>query len=63
VEKTIAPLFKGALYSSESACAGRSSIGFCIKPLLGSKYDGALLAGFSLPDMVSAKLERAEQPL
>jgi hypothetical protein len=39
VEKTIAPLFKGALYSSEGSDADRPPIGLCIESLLGSKYE------------------------
>ena len=37
-EKTIAPLFKGALYSSESSLRDRPLIGFCMELLLGCKW-------------------------
>jgi hypothetical protein len=43
VEKTIALLFIVPLYSAKSSGADRPSIGFCIEPLLGSKYDGVFV--------------------
>jgi hypothetical protein len=40
-EKTIAPLYKGTIYSPERSAVGQTpSTGFCIDWLLGSKYAG-----------------------
>jgi hypothetical protein len=42
---SIAPLFKGVLYSVGSGCGDRPSIGFCNESLLSSKYDGLIENG------------------
>ena len=56
MEKTIAPIFEDALYSSEGSVADLPPIGFCIQLLLGSKYAG--VPQFSIEFTVAAHFVR-----